>query len=254
MKLGFIGIGKIAGAVIEGLCTSGRKDLDIQLSPRNEEHSGYLSGKYPNVKKRGSNQEVLDHADLIFIALRPAAAKEALRELDFDKRHTVVSFIPLLKYADLAAAVHPATKISRAIPLPTVLYHNCPIPVFRPDEQVTGLFSVIGQPLPVEDEDQLHAIWTLTGLITPFYDLLNTLSDWTTAKGVQKQIANAYIADLFQSLSFMAQRSNPIDFKELAKHAATPNGMNEQAGKEIREKGGHQAYEEASDHLLERFR
>jgi len=253
MKLGFIGIGKIAEAVIEGWCSSDRKDLSIFLSPRNEMNARRLADKYPNVLRMGTNQEVLDQSDTVCIALRPAVAKEVLSGLRFDKRHTVVSFIPLLRYADLAAAVLPAIKITRAIPLPTVVHHNCPIPLYRSDEQVTELFSAIGQPLQVDEEEQLHAIWTLTGLITPFYELLGGLSDWTIRHGVKKEIADRYVANLFQSLAFAAQQSEPIDFAELASHAATPNGMNEQAGKEIREKGAHEAYRAASDNLLRRF-
>jgi pyrroline-5-carboxylate reductase len=253
MKIGFIGIGKIAGAIVEGLCTSGIENAEIFLSPRNEKNSFYLAGKYANVHRLENNQEVLNRSDVLMIALRPAVAGEILRSLQFDRRHIVISLIPLLKYADLVSAVGPVASISRAIPLPTVIQHNCPIPIYRTNEKVTRLFSHIGQPLLVEDEDQLHVIWTLTGLITPFYELLNTLSGWTTAHGVNKEIANAYIANMFQSLSFMAQHSDPIDFRELAQHAATPNGMNEQAGKDIREKGAHQAYREASDHLLKRF-
>ncbi len=52
----------------------------------------------------------------------------------------------------------------------------------------------------------------------------------------------------------MSQQADPIDFTELAKHAATPNGMNEQAGKEIREKGTHSNYTIAADNLLKRFK
>jgi hypothetical protein len=43
---------------------------------------------------------------------------------------------------------------------------------------------------------------------------------------------------MFESLSsmaIMAAQSGPIDFDELASHAATPDGMNEQAGRQIRE-------------------
>jgi pyrroline-5-carboxylate reductase len=253
MQIGFIGVGKIAGSIVEGLCTSTAKDLKIYLSPRNEKKSRHLADKYPNVHRLDGNQEVLDRCDLIFIALRPAAAIEALSVLPFNPRHTVISLIPFLKHADLQRAVGPVAALIRAIPLPMVMQHNCPIPIYPANETVYGLFSHIGQPLIVEDERQLHVIWTLTGLITPFYELLDTLSDWTTAHGVDKKTANTYIADLFQSMSFMAQQSNPIDFRALAQHAATPNGMNEQAGKEIREKGAHQAYREASDRLLERF-
>jgi len=259
MKIGFIGVGKIAGAIVEGLCTSpassGSNDTpEIFLSPRNAEKSAALAKKYPAVTRLDGNQAVLNRSDIIIIALRPAVAVDILRGLHFDRRHIVVSLIPLLKYADLLPAVEPSTDVSRAIPLPTVIYHQCPIPLYHASETVTQLFSRIGQPLPVTDEDQLHALWTLTGLITPFFEQLNTLSKWTIDHGVDRGTADVYIADMFQSLSYMAQQATAIDFTELAEHAATPNGMNEQAGREIRDSGAHAAWISAADHLLKRFK
>jgi pyrroline-5-carboxylate reductase len=254
MKLGFIGVGKIAAAIVEGLCTSAMENASINLSPRNKENSTKLAALYPNVTRLQHNQDVLDQSDIVFIALTPAIVKSALAELVFDARHVVISLVPLLKYNDLADAVAPATDLSRAIPLPSVINHNCPIPVYKATDTVMELFSHIGQPLVVNSEQELHAIWTLTGLVTPFYELLGELSNWTTTKGVDQQTANTYVANLFQSLTFMAQQADVIDFNELAKHAATPNGMNEQAGKEIKEKGAHQLYITASEHLLDRFK
>jgi len=258
MKIGFLGVGKIAGAIVEGLCTSpassGSNDApEIFLSPRNAEKSAALAKKYPGVTRLESNQAVLDHCDIAVIALRPAIALDILSGLRFDGRHTIVSLIPLLKNADLLAAVAPAGEVCRAIPLPTVMNHRCPIPLFHAGEAVTRLFGRIGQPLPVADEGQLHALWTLSGLITPFYEQLKALSEWTTAHGVDRQTADTYIADMFESLSYMAQQSAVIDFGELAQHAATPNGMNEQAGREIRDSGAHAAWISAADHLLRRF-
>jgi pyrroline-5-carboxylate reductase len=254
MKIGCIGVGKIAGAIVEGLCTSGTDAPEIFLSPRNAEKSTVLAKKYAAVTRLESNQAVLDHSDLVVIALRPAVAVEVLSGLRFDRRHIIVSLIPLLKYADLLPAVAPAVEVSLAIPLPTVMHHRCPIPLFRAGEAVVKLFSRIGQPLPVADEGQLHTLWTLTGLITPFYEQLGALSEWATAHAVHRTTADTYIADMFESLSYMAQQSAPIDFSLLAQHAATPNGMNEQAGREIRDSGAHHAWILAADHLLQRFK
>jgi len=253
MKLGFIGVGKIVSAIVEGLCTADAAGIELFLSPRNEKMSASLAGKYSTVRRCGNNQDVLDSSDIIVIALRPAAAEEVLKTLSFHPRHTVVSLVPLLKYADLSTVVQPAGWVCRAIPLPTVVQHNCPIPVFRAPGSVVQMFRLLGQPLEVVDEEQLHAIWTLTGLITPFYELLGELSSWTVGRGVEEGMARAYIADLFQSLAYMAQRAGGVDFAGLASHAATPNGMNEQAGKEIREKGAHESWKEAADRLLKRF-
>lgn len=253
MNIGFIGIGKIAGAVIQGLCTSEAEGLKIFVSPRNEELSVSLAARYANVSRLAANQEVVDRSDVVVIAVRPPVAREVLGALRFREDQTVVSLVALLPYAPLRELTQPAGVACRAIPLPTVVQHNCPIPLYHADERTTRLFSYLGETLPVSDEAGLHALWTLTGLITPYYDLLTRLSEWTIAHGVEPETANAYVANMFQSLSFWAQQSHPIDFRELAKHAATPGGINEQAGAAITAAGAHEAWAAAADRVLPRF-
>jgi pyrroline-5-carboxylate reductase len=254
MKIGFIGVGKISSAVVEGLCTSPIENSQIFLSPRNEGNSRRLAEKYAQVGRLDSNQEVVNHSDIVFIAVRPADAVEVMQSLVFSEKQTIVSLIPLLRRAELLKAALPATRLVRAAPTPAVMQHTGPILLFHSTDTVMELFGYLGQPLEVTDEDQLHVLWTLTGLITPFYDLLDELSSWTIANGVDPITANQYITGLFHALLFAAQQNSTINFKELAQHAETPNGMNEQAGGEIREKGAHQAYRIASDNLLKRFK
>lgn len=253
MKIGFIGTGKIAGAITEGLCLSDVDDLCIYLSPRNSVGSRQLETKYDNVFRLKSNQDVIDASDIVFLALRPDHFEVSVRQLNFTKDHHVISLIPTTSVQMLTKFVVPAIEVSRAIPLPTVVNQNCPIPVYNANDLVLRLFENIGQPLVVDDERQLNSLWALTGLITPYYDLMDELTQWTVANGVDTHTASQYIADLFQSLSFAAQQSSPIDFGELSSHAATPKGLNEQAGKEIKENGSHEAYKSAASNLLRRF-
>jgi pyrroline-5-carboxylate reductase len=252
MKLGFLGTGKITSAVVEGLCTS-NMTASIALSPRNEATSKRLAEQFSNVRRMDSNQQVLDHADIVCVAVRPSDAVDVLSQLRFKARHTVVSFVSFLTTPELARAVEPARDSCRAIPLPSVINHTCPIPVFPGIDRVMDLFSHIGQPLTVDNETQLHALWTLTGLISPFYTLLGELSNWAVSQGAQPETASQFTADLFQSLAQAAQQSSPIQFTDLAHHAATPKGMNEQADREIGESGAHRAYTQACDRLLKRF-
>jgi len=253
MKLGFIGTGKIASAVVNGICTSNMKDVEIYISPRNEKKSKHLAEIYSSVHRMDSNQLVLENAEIVFIALIPNQAEKILEQLGFREDHIIVSLIPYAKLSLLTEVLHPARTISRAIPLPTVVHHNCPVPIFNSNPAVEAIFKQIGQPLFVETEDQLHALWTLTGLIAPYYELLEELSEWAIAKGVDKSVSDQYVADMFHALSNAACKSEVIDFSQLVTHATTPGGMNEQAGKEIREKGAHGAYIEAADKLLKRF-
>lgn len=251
MKIGFVGIGNIAAALVEGFSTE--SDLELFLSPRNETRSKALAAQFPRVTRLESNQAVLDRSEIVVISVRPPVAAEVLGALKFRADHVVVSLVALLNYADLAAMVRPAVAVSRAIPMPAAAKHNCPIALYRPAPVVEELFARVGEPLVVSDEPQLHALWTLTGLITPFYDLLAVLSGWATAHGVEPLTANAYTAHLFQSLAALAQLDPGAGFPAFALHAATPGGLNEQAGREIRETGAHRAWIEAAERLLPRF-
>ncbi|HEV2481933.1 MAG TPA: NAD(P)-binding domain-containing protein [Puia sp.] len=275
MTIGFIGIGNIAAALVEGFCTPAGTGgpgaasvaaepggvevatepagLELFLSPRNEARSKALAAQYPQVTRLESNQAVLDRSEIVIVSVRPPVAAEVLGALHFRADHIVVSLVALLKYTDLAALAHPAVAVSRAIPMPAAAKHNCPIALYRPAPIVQQLFTRVGEPLVVNDEPQLHALWTLTGLITPFYDLLAGLSGWAIEHGVEPLTANAYTAHLFQSLAALAQLDPGAGFPAFAHHAATPGGLNEQAGREIRESGAHQAWTEAADRLLPRF-
>ena len=253
IKLGFIGVGKISSAVVKALCTSKMKYKGIYLSPRNEENSKHLADTLSNVQRLESNQLVLDNSDIIFLSLRPNDAKDILSSLQFKSGHTVVSFIPFLRFSKLSELVQPAGRISRAIPLPTVVDFNCPVPIFNSNKTVNEIFNYVGEPLPVENEDKFHVIWTLTGLIAPYYGLLSELSDWAVLNGVSRETANKYVADMFYSLSFYAKKKAGLDFKELVADFATHGGMNEQAVKEIDQKGAQKAYKSAANNLLKLF-
>lgn len=253
MKLGFIGTGKIASAIVEAICTSNHKEVEILLSPRNEKNSKSLADKYINVRRADLNQQVLDQSQIIFISLKTDVYKDVLGDLEFRDDHQVVSLVPYSSISILKGLVSPATKISRATPLPTVVHHVCPVQVFNAGIEVKKIFSSIGQILEVETEKQFHAIWTLTGLISPYYDLMAAISDWAVENDVEKSIADKYIADMFHSLSLAASKSEHPDFNALSTHAATPGGLNEWAAGFVKSAGSHEAYKKAADHMLEKF-
>lgn len=254
MKLGFIGVGKISCSLVEAFCTAAIDDLEIYLSPRNEANASRLADTFPAVEQMSSNQEVLDAADIIFLAVRPHDALEIISPLTFDPRHEIVSLVAFLQHEHLTKLVNPAVNACRAIPLPSVVHHVCPIPLYHGTEVIKMLLTHIGQPLVMQTEDELHKIWTLTGFISPFYDMMGTLSQWAIDQGVNANTANTYVADMFQSLVNVAQKAHPMDFAALSRHAATAKGLNEQAGKEIKAKGAHQAYVESADNIYQRIK
>ncbi len=253
MKLGFVGTGKISSAVVEGLCSAHIEGLEIKLSPRGEIVTQALAQAHAQVERCQSNQQVLDESEVVVLAVRPDDAMGVVAGLKFRADHEVISFVPFLLQADLERAAAPARHCCRAIPLPTVVHHQCPTTILHPNQTALDLFGAIGQPLLVDNESQLHTLWTLTGLISPLYDWMDGLSQWSVGQGVTEELSRRFVVDMVQALAYAAQQSDPLDFQALSHHAATPGGMNEQAASEIANQGSHKAYALVLDRLLERF-
>ena len=253
MNLGFIGIGKIASSAIRGICTADINDIHLYLSPRSAENATSLANQFDFVTKMEDNQQVVDRSTIVFIAVPPSQAESVLEGLRFREDHIVVSFVAFLSYDKLQQKVGPAVQISRAVPLPAVELHTCPILVYKSYPAVTAILEKIGQPLEVESEAQLQVLWSLTGLIAPFYDLNKKLTDWATGHGVDPAITGKYLMEFYRSLSSIGQRKEPIDFLELIKDASTARGMNEQALQMISQEQVHDAYVSAAETILKRF-
>ena len=69
--IGFIGVGEIAEAIIEGLA-AGEDPPPVVASPRGRERSASLAARFPSlVTVAASNQAVVDAADTVVLAVLP---------------------------------------------------------------------------------------------------------------------------------------------------------------------------------------
>jgi len=250
-RLGFIGTGSIASAVVEGFCTSGRP-CRIVLSPRNEQKAAALAARFEQVQRAATNQEVLDRSQVVLLALRPGVAAETLGRLRFREDHTVLSFIALQPLQALAMEVRPARRVFKVLPLPYVARHLGLVPFFPDDPGVAACLGLLGEPMPLRDERELHLLWAVTGLISPFYAQMEAIRQWCAAGGADPETSRRYTASMFASLAGMAGLQG-AGFGELAREAATPGGLNEMALTMIREGGTLPELKRALDAILARF-
>ena len=253
MRLGFIGTGNITTALVEGLCTAQDPPLSVLVSPRNAEKAARLAARFSQVEVAASNQAVIEGCDCIFLAVLPQIASPVLGELRFRPDQTVVCLIATKPIDEVRQLVAPAQNVMRAVPLPPVARHLGPILLYPDNPRVFEILSQIGKPIAVPDERQLNFLWTLSALIAPFYALMEEMSQWTVAAGVDRQIAGTYIASMFHALSALAADAADGDFSDLLAEATTPGGLNEQALAEIRKQGGYKAFLKALDSVIVRF-
>src|SRR3546814_14475518 len=80
-RLGFIGTGPIAAAIVEGLALSGEEP--ILLSPPNADIAARLSDRFSHVGVANDTQAVLDQSDLVTPAVPPQHAHQVHHTLKF---------------------------------------------------------------------------------------------------------------------------------------------------------------------------
>ena len=86
MNLGFIGTGKIAYSVIQGICTSKIKCKKIYISPRNKILAQKLKRKFKKVIIARDNQEIVDKVNWVFLSVTPLPIHGILARLPFCSR------------------------------------------------------------------------------------------------------------------------------------------------------------------------
>jgi len=85
------------------------------LSPRNASIARELAVRFKEIAIASCNQEVLDHSDIVVIAVRPLVASSVLSELRFRADHQVASLVSALWLRSLSGLVSPATQITRVM-------------------------------------------------------------------------------------------------------------------------------------------
>ena len=253
MKLGFIGTGKITSSVVTGICRSKISFNKIILSPRSKSVSQTLKKKFKKISIAKNNQEILNSCNWIFLAITPSVGQKIIKNLKFRPNHTIISFISTMTLPQLKKAIKVKAEIVRAIPLPPISLKKGPVPIFPPNKKVKFFFDKLGTTVEIKNEKLSKNFWSTSGMMAPFYELLNTMSNWLVKRGVKREKAQKYITSLFVALSEDAVENSKKDLKHLVKESQTPRGLNEQGVKELRKAGFYRSTEKTLNSILKRL-
>ena len=236
MKLGFIGTGKIASSVINGICNSEIKYKQIIVSPRNKKIANNLKKKFKKIIVAKDNQEIVSKSNWIFLSITPRVGEKIIKNLKFKSSQTVVSFISTINLSKLKKMIKVKSKIVRAIPLPPISLKKGPVPIYPPNKKVKNFFDKIGSTIEIKNEKLSINFWSTSGMMASYYDMLRVMSNWLVKKGIKRYDAQKYITSLFLALSEDAVVNSKKDLKFLVKESQTRKGLNEQGLKEMTKK------------------
>jgi len=251
MKIGIIGTGIIASAVVTGFCEK-ETGHEFYLSPRNAEKAAALAAEFSEVTVCTSNQDVIDNAEWVFICLHKKDFG-ALSEIKFNKNQKVANMSAEMRLPELKNIIGKTEILSHVIPLPAIALGIGPLLVYPEIAEVGKLFAPVGDVYYANKQEDVHTLQIVTGLMSAYNMLLNEIVRFSDDQGIEHDTSVGFLCSLLNSLCTRAANTQNCDLVELA-YEMTPGGYNEQAMNELVGNGAIKAWRTALDKLLERLK
>ena len=237
MKLGFVGVGKIATSVIEGIFKAKINVKEMILSPRNKKNSKSLKNKFKKIKIAKSNQAVLDKSNWIVLSVTPKVGKQILGKLKFRKNHTVLNFISTIHNQELKKIIYPAKQIFKIAPLPMIKYNLGPIIIYPKNKIVEKFFNMLGKVIATNNEKENKKLWVLTSFMATYLEIYNTAHKWFVKRGINENKSKEYINHLFKALNNELLKNSHYSTDKMIKEFQTKGGINAELLKRLKKSG-----------------
>ena len=201
MRLGVLGTGTIATAVVHGIAGDINGDglyHQITISPRNKANAEALAAQYDNVTI-AENQQVIEASDVIFLGLMPDVARAILPELNFKDGQIVISFIADLTLDDVGGMVAPAEAKALMLPFPNIAHGNSVIPMIGDEAMVAEIFAPKNSLTVLKDQDEMNAILCAQAVLSPAVKMVKDAAIWLEENGVEMARGEPFLRMLVAS-------------------------------------------------------
>jgi pyrroline-5-carboxylate reductase len=215
MKLGFIGTGTIASAVVEGIARDGHQ---ITVSERSRARSADLAARFGVAV--ADNQGVVDASDVLFLGLLPDQAAEVLPTLAFRPGQRLVSFMAGVTLDGLAPLTAPADPVAVMLPFPGIAKGGSPIIAMGQTDLIEQVFGARNSVYSVENDVELAAYLSAQAVLSPAVKLVADAAAWLAPKVSDPARAEDFLRVLVGS-SLMTNEIGP-----LLQALDTPGGYN----------------------------
>ncbi len=239
MRIGVIGTGVIASAVVEGIASDGH---DIAVSARSAENAARLAARFANVAIC-SNAQVLAESDVIFLGLMAEAATEILSALNFRADQRVISLMAGASLAEVAAMVAPGHAEAVMIPFPGIAQGGSPILLRGDAGLVREIFGGANTVYPLDTDADLAAYLCAQAVLSPAAKMVSDAAEWLGSRVRDSAQAEGFLRNLVGS-SLLAS-----DLAPLLRALSTPGGYNARLRDHMDGSGMTETLGEGLDHL-----
>jgi len=195
MRIGVIGTGTIASAVVEGIGADGHQ---ITVSTRNAANAARLAARYDAVSV-ADNQAVLDQSDVVFLGLMAGVAADILGGLAFRADHKVISLMAGATLDGIAPMVAPARAEVIMIPFPGIAQGGSPIMARGNAAIVRALFGSNNQIFELTSDREMTAYMSAQAVLSPAVQMVSDAARWLGSRADDPAQAEAFLRVLVGS-------------------------------------------------------
>lgn len=186
LKIGFIGSGKMAGAIIKGLIKTGFTSAENIKATQKETDGIELKKKNLGVEIILNNKELVNSSDVVFIAVKPNQVTEVLEDIKsaITPDKLIVSIAAGVTLDKIESSLPAGTRVIRVMPNTPALVGEGMSGIVSgthsdndDSEYVKKLLSAIGECVVVNDESQLDIVTAISGSGPAFfYKVINDIA------------------------------------------------------------------------------
>lgn len=233
-KIGFIGGGNMAEALLKGILEAGLYHPEqIWISDICIERLDFLRRTY-GVRASGDNRAVAGRVGMLILCVKPQQMAAVLAEIATAvKDGTIVVSIAAGIRTSKIRAILPNVQVIRLMPNMAVmaaagasaLYNACASQEAM--EEVLAIFNSVGKTVVVDEEELLDAVTAVSGSGPAYFFLLmEEMLKAAVALGLTKQIAGTLVLQTAKGAALLAERAAAQDETPdiLRKKVTSPGG------------------------------
>ena len=244
-KIGFIGAGNMAEALIRGLISSGLfKSGQILISDISKKRASHIKSTYK--VKVTNNSQLAEDSDIIVLAVKPNQVSKVIKEIanDITSKKVLISIAAGIKTSSISDLLNNKSKIVRVMPNTpalvlsgaSVFYCNENV-TLRDKKQVQKILESVGLAIMVEDEGLLDPVTGLSGSGPAYVSIfIEALADGGVKMGLPRYMAHKLAAQTVYGTAKMIidADAHPAQFKD---KVSSPGGTTIEGVHHL-EKGG----------------
>ncbi|KAH8739154.1 hypothetical protein FG386_001021 [Cryptosporidium ryanae] len=249
-KLGFIGCGNIAKAIIEGMILSNKvEESNIFIFDLNKKSVDFLKTRYSNIIILNDPEGIIEHSDLIFLCIKPHILNSVLDHFNKPKyiedlksgKKILISVCAGKSIADICAVfkddsifcIRTMPNLTLSICEGTWLYYENPSvdfnnSKFNPTNEIIQVLETCGRVYKI-NENIFSNCTVISGCGPGFVaNIVQNMVNSSIEIGVPKELAtNLILETIYGTSKLLLNTNNEQDSLAFQKKVSTPGGSTE---------------------------